>query len=84
MPRRAEIAPLRKQIKDAESKIGRLRTELARVDAVLADPKTYDGAPERIAMLGKDKARYEGEIGKIEEKWLEMSAQLEDAEKAIA
>jgi ATP-binding cassette subfamily F protein 3 len=82
--RRAEIAPLRKQIKDAETKIGRLRTELARVDAVLADPKTYDGAPERVVLLGKDKARYEGEIAKVEEKWLEMSTQLEDAEKAIA
>jgi ATP-binding cassette subfamily F protein 3 len=82
--RRAEIAPLRKQIKDAETKIGRLRTELARVEAVLADPKTYDGAPERIVLLGKDKARYEGEIAKVEEKWLEMSTQLEDAERASA
>ena len=35
-------------------------------------------------MLGKDKARYEGEIAKVEEKWLEMSTQLEDAERAIA
>jgi ATP-binding cassette subfamily F protein 3 len=82
--KRAEIAPLRKQIKDAETRIGRLRTELARVEAVLVDPKTYDGAPERIVLLGKDKARYEGEIAKVEEKWLEMSAQLEEAERQIA
>jgi ATP-binding cassette subfamily F protein 3 len=80
--RRAEIAPLKKQIKDAEQKLGRLRTELAKVENILADPKTYDGAKERIVLLGKDKARFEGEIGKIEERWLEMSAQLEDAERS--
>ncbi|HQZ13983.1 MAG TPA: ATP-binding cassette domain-containing protein, partial [Devosia sp.] len=82
--KRAEIAPLRKKIKDAETKIGRLRTELARVDAVLADPKTYDGAPERVVLLGKDKARYESDIAKVEEHWLEMSTELEEAERATA
>ena len=82
--RRAEIAPLRKSIKDAEQKLGRLRNELAKVDTILADPKIYDGAPERIILLGKDKARFESEIEKTEESWLMMSAQLEDAEKAQA
>jgi ATP-binding cassette subfamily F protein 3 len=79
--RRAEIAPLKKQIKDAELKMARLRNELAKVENILADPKTYDGAPQRIILLGKDKARFEGEIAKAEERWLEMSAQLEDAER---
>ncbi|WP_421760352.1 ATP-binding cassette domain-containing protein [Devosia sp.] len=82
--KRAEVAPLRKSIKDAEQKIARLKTELARVDAILADPKIYDGAPERVILLGKDKARFEGDIAKIEESWLEMSAALEEAEKAQA
>jgi ATP-binding cassette subfamily F protein 3 len=80
--RRAEIAPLRKQIKDAEQKISRLRTELAKVENILADPKTYDGAPQRIMLLGKDMARFEGEIARAEERWLEMSAELESAERA--
>jgi ATP-binding cassette subfamily F protein 3 len=82
--KRAEIAPLRKSIKDAEQKIARLRNELAKVDNILADPKIYDGAPERIILLGKDKARFESDIAKAEESWLMMSAQLEDAEKANA
>jgi len=80
--RRAEIAPLRKQIKDAEQKMARLRNELAKVETILADPKTYDGAPQRVMLLGKDKARFEAEIGKIEERWLEMSTALEAAESA--
>ena len=48
---------------------------------MLADPRTY-GAPERIALLGKDKAL--SEIAKVEERWLEMSTELEAAERAIA
>ena len=80
--RRAEIAPLRKQIKDAEQKLMRLRTELGKVEALLADPKIYDGAPERVILLGKDKARFAAEIGKVEESWLAMSTQLETAEQA--
>jgi ATP-binding cassette, subfamily F, member 3 len=82
--KRAEIAPLRKSIKSAEQKIARLREELAKVDAILADPKIYDGAPERVILLGKDKSRCEREIEKAEESWLSMSAELEEAEKAQA
>ncbi|RYE49848.1 MAG: ATP-binding cassette domain-containing protein [Hyphomicrobiales bacterium] len=81
--KRAEVAPLRKSIKDLEQKLGRLRTELARVDGFLADPKTYDGAPERVILLGKDKARFEGEIARIEESWLTLSEELEQAERAM-
>jgi len=80
--RRLEVAPLRKSIKEAEQKLTRLRTELGKVEAILANPRTYDGAPERIALLGKDKARYTDEIAHIEERWLTLSAELEEAERA--
>ncbi len=56
--------------------------ELEKVDALLADPKLYDGAPARIALLGKDKARFAADIAANEERWLTLSAQLEEAERA--
>jgi ATP-binding cassette subfamily F protein 3 len=80
--RRLEVAPLRKSIKDAEQKLTRLRTELEKVEAILANPKTYDGAPERIVLLGKDKARFASDIAATEERWLSLSTQLEEAERA--
>jgi ATP-binding cassette subfamily F protein 3 len=80
--RRLEVAPLRKSIKEAEQKLTRLRTELEKLDAILSNPKTYDGAPERIALLGKDKARFTAEIANTEERWLHLSTQLEEAERA--
>ena len=80
--RRAEVAPIRKSIKDAEQKLFRLKAELGKVDAFLADPKIYDGSPERVISLGKDKARFEAEIARLEESWLMLSTQLEEAEQA--
>ena len=80
--RRLEAAPLRKSIKEAEQKIARLKTELEKVEAILANPRTYDGAPERIVLLGKDKARFSADIATTEERWLALSTQLEEAERA--
>ena len=80
--RRLEVAPLRKSIKETEQKLGRLRTELEKIEAILADPKVYDGAPERVILLGKDKARFSADIAATEERWLALSEQLEAAERA--
>jgi ATP-binding cassette subfamily F protein 3 len=80
--KRLEVAPLRKSIKEAEQKLTRLRTELEKIDAILADPKVYDGAPERIILLGKDKARFSTDIATTEERWLSLSEELEAAERA--
>jgi ATP-binding cassette subfamily F protein 3 len=79
--RRAEVAPLRKSIKDIEQKLARLKVELEKVDAVLANPKTYDGAPERVALLGRDKARFTADIAAAEERWLALSSDLVAAER---
>ena len=80
--KRLEVAPLRKSIKEVEQKLGRLRTELEKIEAILADPKVYDGAPERVIMLGKDKARFSADIEAAEERWLALSEELEAAERA--
>ncbi len=80
--RRLEVAPLRKSIKEAEQKLVRLRTELEKIEAILADPKVYDGAPERVILLGKDKARFAADLATTEERWLTLSEELEAAERA--
>ena len=80
--RRAELAPLKGRIKDAETKISRLQVEIEKIDAQLADPKVYNGAPDRLIALGKDKARYSADLETTEEAWLALSAELEEAERA--
>jgi len=80
--RRAELAPLKASIKDAETKIARLQVEIEKIDAQLADPKVYNGAPDRLIALGKDKARFGADLEQTEEHWLALSARLEEAERA--
>jgi ATP-binding cassette subfamily F protein 3 len=80
--RRAEIAPIKSSIKDAETKIARLKTEIGKIDAQLDDPKIYNGPADRMIALGKDKSRYAADLEKTEEQWLELSAQLEEFERA--
>jgi ATP-binding cassette subfamily F protein 3 len=80
--RRAEIAPIKSSIKDSETKISRLKNELAKIDAQLEDPKIYNGPADRMIALGKDKARFAAELERTEEEWLTLSAQLEDLERA--
>ncbi len=78
--RRAQLAPLRKEIQAAEKKIERLKAELDKVEMQLADPELYSGKPDAAIALGKDKARFEAEIAEQEEIWIEKSAELEQAE----
>lgn len=80
--RRAELTPLRKEIKAAEQKISRLKIELGKVEAKLADPELYDGVQGAVIGLGKDKARFETEISEQEELWLKKSDALEAAQAA--
>jgi len=80
--RRAEIAPIKSAIKDAETKIARLKREIDKIDAQLEDPKVYNGSPEQVIALGKDKARCGAELESTEEQWLALSAELEGVEQA--
>lgn len=77
--RRAELAPLRKEIKGIEQKLEWKRKDLAKIDGQLADPALYSGEPDKAIKLGIDKAKLEGEIGALEDAWLEKSAAYEEA-----
>ena len=78
--RREELAPLRKSIKDAEDAIELLKKKRLAVERQLGDPTIYNGDPEKMIALGKDKAKLEAEIAEAEESWLTLSAELEGAE----
>jgi ATP-binding cassette subfamily F protein 3 len=64
--------------------MNRLKTEIDKIEAQLNDPKVYNGPPDKMIALGKDKARFGADLAAIEEKWLELSAELEEAEKVQA
>ena len=79
--RRAELAPLRKAIKEAEENLANLKRKIAAVERTLGEPATYNTAQATVA-LGKDKAKLEAEMAAVEENWLVMSDEYEEAQRA--
>ncbi|TNB46880.1 ABC-F family ATP-binding cassette domain-containing protein [Martelella lutilitoris] len=77
--RRAALAPLKKKIDTAEKKTAKIEQIIARLDADLADPKLYEKAPEKAKVMIQARANAAAELAKIEEEWLSLSAQYEEA-----
>jgi ATP-binding cassette subfamily F protein 3 len=77
--KRAETAPLRKQISKAESDIAQLNKQLGKLDATLADGTLFASDPARAAELSKTRANVVSAIAKAEEEWLAASSALETA-----
>ncbi|MDQ0315631.1 ABC-F family ATP-binding cassette domain-containing protein [Amorphus orientalis] len=76
---RAELAPLKKKITAAERKLEAQQTRLATLDAALADPKLFSKDPGKGASLAKERADTAAEIAKLEEDWITLSAEYEEA-----
>jgi len=78
--KRAQSAPLRKEIKQVESLIEKLQKEVRSLDARLGDEKLY-ADPARAAALAKSRADTVKAIEAAEERWLALS---DEHEKAVA
>jgi ATP-binding cassette subfamily F protein 3 len=75
---RAQLAPLRRQAKEAETLLGKLADEKARLEAKLADPALY--APGRtgdVTAANQRLAAIARETEAAELRWLEASEALE-------
>ncbi len=76
--KRKEQAPLRRKIQAAERDMDKIRDRMAKIDDMLADPDLFAKFPEKGAKLSKDRSDLSDLLEKIEEKWLEMSEEIED------
>ncbi len=79
--RREETAPLRKRVKEAETKIAKLQKDLTALDQKLADPKLYN-RPLDAAFLAKERADLVRTIAAAEDTWLAATAAVEEAQAA--
>jgi ATP-binding cassette subfamily F protein 3 len=77
--KRAETAPLRKRIAQAETEIALLTCHLQKLDTTLADGSLFARDPARAAELSKTRAQVVAAIAKAEEEWLAASTALETA-----
>ncbi len=81
--RAAQRRPLQKRVDEVERELARLEARIGEIDARLAEPDAYrDGAA--AAELGRERGALQKARDAAEERWLELSAELEalDADAA--
>ena len=77
--KRAELAPLRRRIAEAEAAVKRHGDDIARLDLTLAEPGLFARNPAQAAVLAKARADAASALARAEDDWLEASAAYESA-----
>jgi ATP-binding cassette subfamily F protein 3 len=71
--------PLKQKVANAEAEIARIGAIIEKIDAALALPDLFTRDPKQAAQLAKARASAAEALQRVEEEWLEASAQLEQA-----
>ncbi len=77
--RRAELAPLRKQMTEHEKRIEALQKKLAAIDLTLGDPAFYEKQATKAQALTQERGQLAKELKTAEEAWFEASLAYEEA-----
>jgi ATP-binding cassette subfamily F protein 3 len=77
--RRAEIAPLRKAMQTAEKSMEKLASEVAKIDAALADTALYTREPAKAQKLILERGQLAKKLADAEEAWLQATDAYETA-----
>ena len=74
---RAKQAPLKRAAESAEYRLNQATRQKADIEARMADTTLYEGAPERLAELGRKLSAAERAISEAEADWLQAAEALE-------
>ncbi|PZN54497.1 MAG: glycosyl transferase family 1 [Proteobacteria bacterium] len=77
--RRQALEPLAREIRATEGLMERLRKRIDSIEDQLADPALYEKDPIGATRLAKERAELASQLSQNEERWLEMSAEYEEA-----
>ena len=77
---RAAQAPLRRKAEAAEQEMAKIGSEIAKLDAKLADPALYTGPAAKVTELQTARGQAGSRLAAAEQKWLEATAALEATE----
>ncbi len=78
---RQKLKPLRQAVAHAEKQVDRLTKEKQGLEARLADPALYNGAPAEVTKIQRDLAHAIHELNAAEDAWLTAHEAYEDAAK---
>ena len=77
--KRANLTYIRTEISKKEKQIQKLEEALGKLDSSLSTPGIYENYPEKATKFAKQRAAAQGMLVQVEEEWLELSGQLEEA-----
>jgi ATP-binding cassette subfamily F protein 3 len=77
--KRATLAPLKKEMQATEKTVDAITAEIARLDALLADPQLYVRDAARAQSAGIERGQLVKRLAQAEEAWLEASDAYERA-----
>jgi ATP-binding cassette subfamily F protein 3 len=76
-PKKPSLGALRKRLTEAEAKMERFQTLIAKVDEMLSKPDAFAKDPAKAAQLAQQRGELEKALALAEEEWLAASAELE-------
>ena len=77
--RRAELAPLKKLVQEAEKTMANLADDIAKLDKTLADQGLYTRDPALAKKLAYDRGRLAKDLTRAEDTWLAATEAYEAA-----
>lgn len=77
--RRVALAPLRKKLEGIETRMAKLTEVIDKVDAALADGSAFLKDPAKATELSKMRAEAAATLAGLEEEWLSLSGEIEEA-----
>ena len=82
--RRAQVTPLKRTADEAEKRIAKLQSELAKLDAALNAPDLYEQDAGRVTTLTRQRGDLLKQIDAAEAAWLASTEALEAARTALS
>jgi len=79
--RRRKAAPIRQKMKECERLIDVFTREVEELDERLADGALHRGDPEKAATYARKRAEKADMLERLEERWIELGAMLEQLEE---
>ncbi|WP_414471543.1 ABC-F family ATP-binding cassette domain-containing protein [Microvirga sp. M2] len=77
--RRAALAPLRKKLEAIEARMAKLTEAIGKVDTALGDGTAFLKDPAKATELSKMRAEAAETLASLEEEWLSVSGDIEEA-----
>lgn len=80
--KRAALRPLKQKIEKEEKEIAKIEARLQAIDERMADSSLYEGNKDELEALILERAQLNTDKESHEEQWLELTAELEEAQAA--